>query len=123
MISREQSLIYMHKKFSASILALDTGLKKAAETAGLAKEGEAPKQLAEVIGTLIGSILAFVGVIFLIIMIYGGFKWMTSGGSDEAKKARTLIVNAVIGLVIIAAAYLITNFVVDRVLSTAGVTP
>ncbi len=107
------------------VFAIETGLNKAAENAGLKKVGEttSPTALADTIGKLIGAILAFVGILFLIMMIYGGFKWMTSrGDATEAKTAKGILTNAVIGLIIISAAYLITNFIVDKILTTAGVT-
>ena len=98
--------------------ALDTGLSKAAEVAGLTKTGTPAADLPTKIGQLVGSVLAFVGVIFLILMIYGGFKWMTARGSPEdVKKARDIITNAVIGLIIVSGAYLLVNFILDSVLT------
>lgn len=75
------------------------------------------------LGTFIGArvinpLFAFLGVLFLLFMIYGGIKWMTAGGnSDTAGEARQLIVNAVVGLVIILASYAITRFVIIAVTS------
>lgn len=69
------------------------------------------------IGEWIGShiitpVLGLVGLIFLILMIYAGFLWMTAGGKpDQTTKARDMMVRAVIGVIIIAAAYAITTFV------------
>ncbi|MCU0679703.1 MAG: pilin [Planctomycetes bacterium] len=64
------------------------------------------------LGRIIGYALSFVGVIFLVLMIYGGILWMTAQGNEEqTKKAKTLIVDAVIGLVIVMSAYAITAFV------------
>ncbi|MFA5359196.1 MAG: pilin [Patescibacteria group bacterium] len=49
------------------------------------------------------------GVIFLIIILYAGFRWLTAGGNDEqVGAAKKLIMNSVIGLVIIFLAYIIT---------------
>lgn len=68
--------------------------------------------LASRAGQLIGTLLAFVGVVFLILMIYGGLTWMLAGGNEKnVEKAKTLIINALIGLAIVLAAYSITNFV------------
>lgn len=70
------------------------------------------EDLSTQIGTIIGAVLAFVGVIFLILMIYGGFLWMTAGGNEEeVKKAQSLIIAAVVGIIIISSAYLITKFI------------
>lgn len=64
------------------------------------------------VGGVVGLILSFVGVIFLILTIYAGIMWMTAqGNSSQVEKAKDLLINAVIGLVIITAAYSITTFV------------
>lgn len=63
-------------------------------------------------GTLIGQVLAFVGVIFFALVLYGGFKWMNAkGNAKETEEARDIIVRAVIGLIIIFSAYAITSFI------------
>lgn len=63
-------------------------------------------------GQIIGTVLSFVGVIFLILMIVAGVRWMTAQGNDQqVTKAKDQLINAIIGLVIIFAAYAITNFV------------
>ena len=64
------------------------------------------------VGGIVGLILSFVGVIFLILTIYAGIMWMTAqGNSAQVEKAKDLLINALIGLVIITAAYSITTFV------------
>jgi len=63
-------------------------------------------------GKLIGVVLSFVGVIFLVLMIYAGITWMTAQGNDQqVAKAKDLLINSIIGLIIIFAAYAITAFV------------
>lgn len=90
-------------------------LKNAAKAGGLIKGDKAPT-LQATIGSIIGAVLAFVGVIFLILIIYGGITWMTAGGSEEKiKKAKGLIVNSIIGLVIILAAYSIVSFIFTQI--------
>jgi amino acid transporter len=69
------------------------------------------------IGSMIGIVLSFVGVIFLILMIYAGISWMTASGNQEkVTKAKELIINAIIGLIIVLAAYAITAFIGNRLL-------
>ncbi len=64
------------------------------------------------IGKIVGSILSFVGVIFLILMIYGGFTWMMARGNEqEVAKAKEIITNAVIGLIVVLSAYAITAYI------------
>ena len=67
--------------------------------------------LSEKIGGIIGIILSFLGVAFLLLIMYGGYTWMTARGNEqEVEKAKSLIKNAVVGLIIVLAAYAITVF-------------
>jgi hypothetical protein len=69
-----------------------------------------------IISKIITMALELMGVIFLILGIYGGYTWMTAGGNEEAvEKAKKTIVHAVIGLVIVLAAYAISRFVVETI--------
>lgn len=64
------------------------------------------------VGGLVGLILSFVGIIFLVLTIYAGILWMTAqGDSAQVTKAKDLLINALVGLIIITAAYSITTFV------------
>ena len=70
-------------------------------------------------GRLIGAVLSFVGVLFLIMMIYAGIMWMTAQGNDQqVTKAKDLLINSIIGIVIIFAAYAITAFIGNFVSNT-----
>ena len=61
-----------------------------------------------------------VGIISVIMIIYGGFKYITSGGdSGNVTGARNTITYAVIGLVIVALAKFVVQFVLNKV-TTAG---
>lgn len=64
------------------------------------------------IGLVIQIALSIIGVVFLILMIYGGASWMNARG-DETKvtKAQGIIRNSIIGIIIVVSAYAITNFV------------
>lgn len=62
--------------------------------------------------TVISVILSLLGIIFVILLIYGGILWMTAAGNeDQIRKAMDLIKAAVIGLIIVVSAYSITYFV------------
>jgi hypothetical protein len=74
------------------------------------------EDLTKIIGNIINIMLGFLGILLLIYFLYAGFLWMTSGGGDEGKKkALSMMKNAVIGLVIIVAAYAISNFVFTQI--------
>lgn len=69
----------------------------------------------ELIGTGINAALAMVGLIFLILMIYAGYLWLTSHGEEEPiKKAQKIIVSSIIGFILVVSAYAITVFVGQR---------
>ncbi len=68
--------------------------------------------LTDIIGNLINIFLGFLGLVFLVLMLYAGFQWMTAGGDEgKVKKAREVITQAIIGLIVVVAAYAISSFV------------
>lgn len=65
-----------------------------------------------VIANIIRAVLGLIGIILVILIMYGGYLYMTAGGNDEQiGKAKAILKNAVIGLAIILAAYSIVLFV------------
>lgn len=59
-------------------------------------------------------LLGFVGSAVLVFFIYGGFVWLTSGGSSEKiKKGKDVVVNSIIGLIIVFGAFTIVQFISD----------
>lgn len=81
----------------------------------------AESNLNRIIGTIINTVLSFTGVIFMVLIIAAGEMWLTAGGnSEQTDKARNLITHAVVGLVIVFSAFIITNYVVPTVLSWVG---
>lgn len=90
-----------------------SGLDSAGQVAGYNVNPE--KNIEFYIGQIISIILSLLGVIFLILIIYGGVSWMTAGGNEEkVGKAKELITEALIGLIIVLAAYAITYFVLKQ---------
>jgi len=83
------------------------------EVAGLGEE-----DLTAVIARIIRAILGFLGIVAVVIILWGGFLWMTSGGSDEkVGKARKFIIMGIIGLAIVLAAYAIASFVITSLVA------
>lgn len=73
------------------------------------------KTIGEVIGDILSYVLSFLGTIFLILLIYAGFLYMTAGGeSDKVTTAKSILINATIGLIIVISSYTITFFVVKN---------
>lgn len=76
---------------------------------------EANASLSDIIGTVINAMLSLVGIIFLVLMVYAGYLWMTARGEEEqVKKAQKIITTSIIGIVIVVSAYAITFFVTSR---------
>ncbi len=74
------------------------------------------RDLKSTINQILSVILGFLGIIATLIILLGGFKWMTSqGNTDKVDEAKKLIGAGVVGLVIILAAYAITRFVLSSV--------
>lgn len=96
------------------VFADSFGLKDAAP-AGLIGSGSsvnANQALPELIGSIVGAVLSFVGVIFFLLILFAGILWMTAFGNEQkVEKAKDIVQHAAIGLVIVLAAYAISKFV------------
>ena len=70
------------------------------------------KPIGTTIGEVVNIFLYFVGAVAVIVVIWGGFQYITSSGdSQKATTAKNTIMYAVIGLVVAIFAYAIVNFV------------
>ncbi|MFA4845830.1 MAG: pilin [Patescibacteria group bacterium] len=77
--------------------------------------------LPELIGNAINVLLSVLGIIFVVLVVYAGFLYLTAAGEDEkVKKAKKLLTQSVIGLVIIIAAYAISSYVIDALSEVAS---
>ncbi|MEK7067957.1 MAG: hypothetical protein AAB956_03090 [Patescibacteria group bacterium] len=67
---------------------------------------------------VINGILGLLGIIFLVLVLYAGFLWMTAAGNeDQVGKAKNILTTSIIGIIIIVAAYAIVKFALDAILS------
>jgi len=112
--------------FSFSVLAAE-GVNKAleglntsaskgflgeADTKNIDEDQGVITSLPNAIGTVVGAGLAFIGVLFFLLIIYGGLLWMTARGNEaDVEKAKNLIQAAVVGLIIVLGAYAITSYI------------
>jgi len=72
----------------------------------------------DIAASVIRVILGFLGIIAVVIILLGGFKWMTAGGNeDKVGEAKKLIIAGIIGLVIIVAAFAIATFVLNSLIT------
>lgn len=114
-----------------SILIIGTPLVAQADTLNYGAAGSAAEATQNTtfgsatvtgfIGTMIAALLGLLGVIFLILTIYAGMLWMTAGGNaDNVKKAKAILLNSVVGLVIVLSSYAIASTVIRYVGSNAN---
>ncbi len=88
------------------------GMKDQTESFLTTAEFSTAMETEDIIAAVITTVLSFLGIIFVILIIFSGYQWMTAGGNeDQVKKATARIKNAVIGLIIVVFAYGITAFV------------
>ena|SRR3989338_1214046 len=67
-----------------------------------------------IIGTFISIALGIAGIVFVVIVLYGGWLWGTARGNEEqVQQAEKLIHNAVLGIIIVLAVFTIARFVID----------
>jgi hypothetical protein len=67
----------------------------------------------EMIGSLIQLILSLLGVVFIAYIVFAGWLWMTAAGNEQkVEKAKGILYQAIIGLIIIIGAYAISYFVI-----------
>ncbi len=79
------------------------------------------KDLRQVIGNVINVALSLLGVVAVVIILIGGFKWMTAGGSDDkVGEAKKMIFQGIIGLAIILSAWAIAIFVLNSLASATS---
>ncbi len=96
--------------------AINGGLVNGADRAGQGSGLARNANLETVITNVINIILYAVGIIAVVMMIFGGFQYITSAG-DTAKvtKAKNTILYGIIGLVVAILAYAIVNFVITNI--------
>jgi TRAP-type C4-dicarboxylate transport system permease small subunit len=93
-----------------STLSDQTGLDAAAQAGGLPQGAD----LTSIVGYIINTLLGVLGIVFFVLILIGGFQWMTSGGDEsKIKAAKQRMGSAVIGLAIVLTSYAITLFVIN----------
>jgi cytochrome bd-type quinol oxidase subunit 2 len=103
--------------FAAKAQDLGGGLLNSAGTTAQYNTTAMPETI---VGTVINIFLGILGVIFLVLIVYGGYVWMIARGNEaEVEKAKDTMTRSVIGLAIVLAAYGITYFVLSKLLPAA----
>ena len=73
------------------------------------------------IGNIIQVVLSVLGIVFLILIIFAGFKWLTAqGDTKKTGDATKMLTQAVIGIIIIIGAFALADFVIDSLATVAS---
>jgi len=65
---------------------------------------------------LIQALLGLLGIVFVALLIYGGYYYLTSAGNEEkVKKGKNVLKAAVVGIVIVLSGYTLTTFIVNMI--------
>jgi RsiW-degrading membrane proteinase PrsW (M82 family) len=88
-----------------------TGLTDIQKTSGFTEVTQNKGSIFSILGAVVSIFLSLLGIIFIILMIYGGYNWMIAAG-DEGKvtKAKDTFKRAIIGLIITLCSYIFWNF-------------
>ena len=80
--------------------------------------GLGTKDIRETVASIINVALGLLGIVAVVIILAGGFTWMTASGNEEnVDKAKKMIFSGIIGLAIILSAYAIAKFVISSLIT------
>ncbi|MFH1099145.1 MAG: pilin [Candidatus Uhrbacteria bacterium] len=80
--------------------------------------GLSTQDVRTVVSRIINVAMGLLGIVTVVIILYGGFQWMIAGGATEkVEEAKKRIFQGVIGLAIILTSYAIARFVVDQLVN------
>ena len=98
---------------------LCAGVNLDVNNSNCATGGDSNRTINKVIHTIINLLSVVVGVVAVIMIIVGGLRYITSGGSDTSvTSAKNTILYAIIGLIIVALAQILVRFVLSKVTQT-----
>lgn len=84
---------------------------------GSCSSGRSGSEINKIITNVINLLSVVVGIVAVIMIIFGGFKFVTSGGeSNSVASAKHTLMYALVGLVVVALAQLIVHFVLGHIL-------
>ncbi len=93
-----------------AVTNLDLGLNQVQNTIALGN-----RDIRETIADIINVLMGLLGIIAVVMILIGGFKWMTAGGNeDKVGEAKKFIIQGIVGLVIILSSWAIARFVLTQ---------
>ena len=107
--------VFVLSKLPDPASILTGGLNDAAKDSGFNQTLSLPA----LIGRFIGVMLGLMGIIFIVYLVWAGIMYMTAAGDDtKVKKAKQMINQSIIGIIIMVSAYAISSFIISQ-LTTA----
>jgi cysteine-rich repeat protein len=96
--------------------AVDPGLNAIGEATGLSATD--PRIIAT---RIINASLGLLAIILTCVILYAGFLWMTAGGdAEQVERAKRMIRNGIIGVIIILCSWGIVTFIINKLLDATG---
>lgn len=84
--------------------------------------GLSTTDLVSTVTRIIQWVLGLLGLVAVIMIIIGGFRWMTAGGNEEkVEAAKKILTAAIIGLIIVLLAWAIVIFATGTLNNTSGI--
>lgn len=106
-------LILPKAVWATSKTGIGAAFNVAQETANASGSYNTGRELTPMLGTIISAILSLLGGIFIIFIFYAGYLWMTASGNEQkVDKAKEILKESIIGLVVVLGAYAISYFVI-----------
>ena len=91
---------------------------------GAQKTGLGNNDIRATIASIIKVAMGLLGIVAVVIILIGGFTWMTAGGNEEkVGEAKKWIFAGIIGLAIILSAYALATFVINSLVTATGFNP
>ena len=91
------------------------GLDATATASGFKSGTGNPPGIEVLAGRIINTIIGLTGLIFIVITVYAGVLYLTAfGDADKVKKAKGMLIQGAIGIILIIGAYAISTFVLTQ---------
>ncbi|MFH0857295.1 MAG: hypothetical protein V1848_00935 [Candidatus Magasanikbacteria bacterium] len=103
--------LFPYQVFAGTLQTAPNQLDKVIGKTGIDKT----QSVQSITGTVINTALSMVGIIFLVLMVYAGYLWMTARGEEsQVEKAKKIVYSSMIGLGLTLGAYAITVLITSR---------
>jgi hypothetical protein len=103
--------------FGVTAMAFDANSTGLTNTAAVAGYNTDNNDVVKLVSNVINGVIGLIGFVLMIIVLYGGILWMLAGDNTaNVKKGKEFIINGIIGLIIMSAAYSISSYVMNLVI-------